>query len=117
MPSESVLFKEKLGKIEYLMEKRKEVEKQLQMLMEGEAVKSVRKVNDYSITQLITNVLNDGKPRKAAVIAQDILSTTGHAPTTQSVRSAAKYMASRGKLMMDESSKEFLLVNTSSAKV
>lgn len=99
----------KLRRIAQLMVKYDEVVSELATLSVHEVVekpKAARKVNPYSVTDLVTNILKDGKPRKVADIAREIKATSGHDVDTATVRGTCKYQVTRGKFCTNEA-KEF----------
>lgn len=106
----------KLERIKDLVLQQRNIELELIELINGkpdimqEPAPRQRKQNPYSITQLVYDVLSDGKPRKVAQIAREIKEKTGFTVETSSVRGAAKYMTKQGKVMVDENTKEFILV-------
>ncbi len=102
----------KLRKIAQLMHKFDEIVSELATLTGSaqiEQPKVARKTNPYSVTDLVMNVLKDGKPRKVADIVKEInpqLATSGHRVEPATVRGTCKYQVTRGKLYTNEA-KEF----------
>mgnify|MGYP001584845205 CR=1 FL=1 len=99
----------KLRRIMQLMQKFDEVVKELATLTGGspaEKPKVARKINPYSVTDLVMSVLKDGKPRKVADISREIKATSGHDVEPATVRGTCKYQVTRGKLYTNEA-KEF----------
>lgn len=108
---------ERIEKIVFWAKKRDEADKELLSAIGGSSAKAAgRKVNDYSITGLLAELMVDGKARKVAQMAHEIKAKTGHEPAVTSIRSAAKYMAKQGKLYMNNVTKEFQLSERQEAR-
>lgn len=96
----------KLKEIHDAYEQYESAAKKLANLSEVTEKKSLRKINPYSITELVYNILKDSRRRKVSDIVKEIKNTTGFDVEAASVRSAAKYMVKQGKLYMT-AEKEF----------
>ncbi len=105
------MTRDRLDRIAQLSIKRHEIEREIMELIGSpEAPKATRKVSDYSISQLVMELMSDGLKRGVPQMTREIHEKTGHSPTQATVRSAAKYMVKQGKMTMDQLSKEFQLI-------